>query len=384
LLKNYRAWLAWFVASLFSLSIIIPEISLAFSANAAQIGTLSAAYTYIYALAQLPAGYLIDKYNVKTILPLAALITALGCYLFAQTNTLLTAGIGRGLIGFGSAFAFVACLKIASDKIAANKFALIVGLTNVLGAAGGLIGSKPYLTLVQIFDWRVVNIFSSYIALIFAVILWLIIEPNSSHQVEEVPSFKNLTKNIFSNRQLWLIISFGGLMIAPISTYTQLWGASFLQAHNNINLAQASLLNSTTFFGIALGGPLIGFLNNYFHSTKTLLYLGCIGALTSLACILLLNSNNALYLSTIHLLLGLFTSCMLLCFTLVTTNIHKRNHGFIIGILNSCIMLISGSFQIIAGKIIQLNNQSILIGMLPLIACHLLCLIIALKINTKD
>jgi MFS family permease len=389
--KHYRQWLAWLIASVFylyeythrvSISVMIPELSLAFQANPTDISSLSASYFYVYAIMQIPAGFIIDKYSTKIILPLSAIVTSMGCLMFAQTNQLLMANLARGLIGLGSAFAFIGCLKIASQQIAASKFAFIVGMTNFLGAIGGFLGGEPYLMLIQEFGWRQVSNFSAYVALVFAFIMWLSINPQYNIPNEHTLKDPQLTLDFsLFNGQIWLIAILASLMICPISTYTQLWGATFLQTQRELNLAQASLLSSVTFFGIAIGGPIICYINNYLNNQKQLLYIGIIGACISLLLILFVDYNNHFYLALIHLLLGVFTSSMLLCFSLSTNHIAPKHHGAVIGIINAIITFIGASFQIIAGKIIENNNEEILMGMLPLIACHILCLILVNKIK---
>ncbi|MES2212966.1 MAG: MFS transporter, partial [Pseudomonadota bacterium] len=65
-----RAWSVWGLAVLFyfyefmlqtSTGIMVPDLMRAFNATGEQMGQLSAAYLYSYALMQIPAGILMDR-----------------------------------------------------------------------------------------------------------------------------------------------------------------------------------------------------------------------------------------------------------------------------------------------------------------------------------
>ena len=64
-------------------------------------------FSYIYALSQVSAGILLDKYGSKIMLSISFLVMSLGILLFSYDPTLLTMLIGRILVAIGSAVAFI-------------------------------------------------------------------------------------------------------------------------------------------------------------------------------------------------------------------------------------------------------------------------------------
>ena len=66
-----------------------------------------------------------------------------GCLLFSLSDSPVTASITRMLVGAGAAFSFVSCLKLAANWFPANRFATLVGLTNIIGMIGAISGEGP-------------------------------------------------------------------------------------------------------------------------------------------------------------------------------------------------------------------------------------------------
>ncbi len=90
------------------------ELSAAFgNVSASTFGQIAALYYFAYSPMQLPVGMLMDRFGPRRLLTLACLCCTLGSYLFSYSTFLWIAGMGRFLVGFGSAFAFVGVLSLA-------------------------------------------------------------------------------------------------------------------------------------------------------------------------------------------------------------------------------------------------------------------------------
>ena len=95
-------------------SVMMSDLMQAYHINATVFGNLAAFYYYAYTPMQLPVGILMDRYGPRRLLTFACLACALGSYLFAHAFHIELAQIGRFMVGFGSAFAFVGVLKLAT------------------------------------------------------------------------------------------------------------------------------------------------------------------------------------------------------------------------------------------------------------------------------
>jgi MFS family permease len=109
-------------------SVMVEELMRDFSAGAAVLGNLSAAYFYGYAGMQVPVGVLLDRFGPRRLIATSTLLCSGGCVLFATADTLAAATAGRLLIGAASAFSLVGAMAVAGQWFSADRFAMLSGL----------------------------------------------------------------------------------------------------------------------------------------------------------------------------------------------------------------------------------------------------------------
>src|SRR3989344_2192116 len=95
-------------------SVMTHELMSALKIDAVGLGLMSGFYFYTYSAMQVPAGLLMDRFGVRQIVCTALLVCAAGAVLFGWSHTLFQASLARLLMGFGSAFAFISVLAVAS------------------------------------------------------------------------------------------------------------------------------------------------------------------------------------------------------------------------------------------------------------------------------
>ena len=159
---NY-SWLIWGLAATFYFSDYMARVAptvmhrflqMDFGINEAGFGILTASFYIPYILMQIPVGLTVDRVSVRYILTLMSLATALGCVVFGLANGLMVASIGRMLIGFSAAFAFISALRLATSWFPPAMLGLLAGLTQALGMLGGAAGQMPVSFLVGAVGWR--------------------------------------------------------------------------------------------------------------------------------------------------------------------------------------------------------------------------------------
>ena len=84
-----------------NLSVARDALHTDFGVGAAAFGILSSAYSYTYAALQLPVGVILDRYGVKTIGRIAALLWSVASFLTAVTVNFTTFFGARLLLGVG-------------------------------------------------------------------------------------------------------------------------------------------------------------------------------------------------------------------------------------------------------------------------------------------
>jgi MFS family permease len=325
-----------------------------------------------------------------------------GSFIFALTTDIQVAKFSRLLIGFGSAFSFVGCLKLGSHWFSAHKFAFIVGLTSLLGALGAMLGGKPLAVSIDAIGWRDSLLIIAFVGVFITVLLYKVIQdydPDLAMKSTNTPqysaSYIQGIMEIVKSKQIWLLSLFGSCMVAPIAAYSEIWGVTAVMQMHNLDRPLAAQITSFTFLGIAIGGPCIGLLSNYIKSRKIPMSIGVVGAILSFFIIIHVNDLPLIGITILHILFGFFTSCMLLCFSLCTEHIAVNARGTAIGFLNTIVMGLSAVAQPFIGWLLDkdltnleinshiIQHYNFIAALNYLIVCQLIALIALFFIREK-
>lgn len=327
--KPFIAWIVWALGCLFyfyenflqvSPSVMSNELMRDFSVTSQTLGLLSGVYFYSYAALQLPCGILSDYFGPKRILFIATAICAVSTIAFGLTNHFPTACIARLMIGFGSAFAAVGTMKLASNWFKPEKFALLTGMMVTIGMLGGIAGETPQALMVDHFGWRHTMTYMGSIGLVLAVIIFLIVKDRPQH-ASVAKHHKNEHKiseglsEALKNKQLWMVALYGGLIYMCTPVFCGLWGVPFLMLKLHMSKPDAANAISLVLVGWAIASPLWGIFTNYIGRRKPALYWSAIGTLISLIVIIYL-PIPAGYLKIFLFTFGLFSAGFLPAFSI--------------------------------------------------------------------
>ena len=131
--------------------------------DAANMGTLSASYFYVYGVMQIPVGILIDNYGPKRPLIVACLLLTAGSFGFSYSHHVYMSYICRGLVGLGSAFGYLSCLKLIVNWFESQRFAFMCGLVNMVGMVGAFVGEIGLSVAMNYMTWRQLILSISYV-----------------------------------------------------------------------------------------------------------------------------------------------------------------------------------------------------------------------------
>ncbi len=146
-------------------SVLIKPISQGMGVGVEEIAYIMNIYFPIYAISQIPADILLDKFGSKIMLSISCLVMSFGILFFIYDPTLNTMFIGRLLIAIGSAVAFIGTLKVAADVLPQNLFPVAVGFTNSIGVLGRIFGQVYIHNLVEMYDWQSALGFIGYLGI---------------------------------------------------------------------------------------------------------------------------------------------------------------------------------------------------------------------------
>jgi MFS family permease len=132
------------------LPLIREDLQMTFS----QAGMLSAAITLTYALGQIPAGYLSDRFGPKRLFFIGILGSTLLSLNFGLIHTFQSAVINQAVAGAFRALMFVPGLALISSWFPPQRRATAMGLYTAGGFFGNIFLSLVGPLLVHHFGWR--------------------------------------------------------------------------------------------------------------------------------------------------------------------------------------------------------------------------------------
>ena len=154
------------------LSAAAPQISKEFGLSADMMGLVLSAFFWSYALLQIPAGWVADRFGQKI-----GLGAAVGSWSFATAATGLATGfyslVGlRVALGVGEAGAYPANAGIASKWFPDKERATVSGLFDSASKFGGAVAMPLIVTLMVIFNWRMTFAIVGSIGLAWCLVWW--------------------------------------------------------------------------------------------------------------------------------------------------------------------------------------------------------------------
>jgi MFS family permease len=338
-------------------SVMTNELMRDFAVGGAALGSLSAFYFYAYASIQLPVGMLTDRYGPRKLMSFAAGLCAIASVGFALSDSLLTAALGRTLIGGTVAFGFVGTLAIAGYWFKPAQYAMLAGLLQTVGMSGAIFGQAPLRQVVESIGWRGTMAALGLVAILLALLLFFLVPHRTSDQRNrEVRSgiFDGL-KTVASNVQTWLCALVGFGMAATMLGFGGLWGVPWLNSVHGYSTIEAAGITSMLFAGWALFSPLVGWFSDRIGRRNPIMSLGAIISLASFTVVIFYTPKSTALLMFMIFLTGMGGSSMTACFSSVKELNKLESSSTALGLMNMCIVGSGAVMQPLIGWLLDVN-----------------------------
>lgn len=132
------------------LPIILNDLGLTYT----QGGTISASATLVYAIMQIPAGYLADRSGLRKVFFIGVLGTSVLCLSFGLISTYWHAVLNQMISSFFRAFIFAAGVALLASWFGPKRRATAMGLSLIGLFSGQLVMNAFGPILLEKFDWR--------------------------------------------------------------------------------------------------------------------------------------------------------------------------------------------------------------------------------------
>lgn len=230
--------------------------------DSSALGFATAFFLLAYALAQIPLGILLDKYDIRAVLSVFALIAAFGLVMFSLATSPVVLGIARFLIGFGSSAGLMVAFKLNALWFKKNV-ALMNGITIASGGIGSALATLPANYLLDIIGWRGFNLGLAAIVFATAALTYLVIpQTNKTSEDKGNSSIKGLL-SIVSDRNFIKIIPIATMIFGSFMAFTTFWTAVWLTDVAKYSTEQMAACLLGLSVAIIIGSFVVGALGNY-------------------------------------------------------------------------------------------------------------------------
>jgi MFS family permease len=330
-----------------------------FSLSATGFGFLSAFYYYAYVPLQLPVGLLMDRFGPHRLLTLACALCVVGTWMFAGTTLISLASAGRFLVGFGSAFAFVGVLKLATIWLPEDKLGMVAGLASALGTLGAMIGDNVLGRLVDSAGWQQTVNLTALFGVGLIVVLWFGIHDKKRHLEEDGGTVSTFNRALFDlkliakDKQIWINGMYGCLVYLPTTVFAELWGIPYLRHAHHLTASGAEIANSCLFLGFMLGAPFMGWLSDKLRRRKLPMFVGAFTAAIVMMVILYMPGLTERHIDALMFTLGLLYSVQALVFAVGRELSPSEAAGTAIAMTNMLVMIGAMFLQPVIGRLLD-------------------------------
>lgn len=252
-----------------NLSIANTTIAKEFGLSSTQMGLLLSAFLWPYALANLPAGWLVDKYGPKKMFAWASGLWSVATVASAFTNTYSALYAMRMLLGVSESPFFTSGIKVTERWFSKEERGLPTSIINTGSQIANAIAPPLLTVLLLTMSWRGMFVVIGAAGFI-VMFVWLKIyrDPDYvANKVKAVPKEEIKSSHtsqakwsqLFKYKSTWfMIIGNFGIMFT-IWVYLT-WLPSYLETERGFSLKQTGWIAAIPFLagiiGVLLGGAI--------------------------------------------------------------------------------------------------------------------------------
>ena len=312
---------AGFLASQFyrvSNAVIAPELMRELSISPENMGFVTGVYFLAFATAQLPVGVALDKYGLRRTMSGLFLIAVIGSIVFAMADDVFDLAAGRALMGLGCAAGLMGSLVAISRWFPPERFAQLSSLLYTLGGMGFLLATTPLAWVTGEFGWRSAFWMMAGVTGLLAILLFAIVRDQPPSKEKHVATktetlLQTLVgmREVFQNKQLWLICAIQFVNYGTVLSVTGLWAGPYLNdVHALDGVTRGNFLLSLN-IAMLVGVMAFSVVERWLKTRKWTIFGGGCASAIILLCLTLF-PQPALWTANILLVLFALTSAYIM------------------------------------------------------------------------
>lgn len=349
-MQKIYGFIVWLIATLFVIyqftltttaAVFATAIKSSLQANDIGVSISAGAFILGFACMQIPAGYLLDKFNARYVVSAGILILTLGSLLISYSTNMTMFTFSNLIEGIGASFSFIAAAVLTSQWFSSKMFPILFGCTQTLSCIFAGVLHYYFTYALNTHTWNDIYRSLAYSGLIlFAVALFIVKTPAGFQRGNSI-SIKESLVSVLLNKQILLCCLAGATSFGILLAYASLWYMP-IQVYYSVDTLEAVLISSIIFAGIGIGTPIMGWISNYVKSRVMVIHITLIlGTMALLVGIYYphVTTNTLIPVKIISFLIGFILSGSMLFYTMVSEIANDKNRGVAIGALNTCVFL---------------------------------------------
>jgi sugar phosphate permease len=267
-----------------NISVAQPEIAKQFGLSKTAMGLVLAAFTWAYALGQIPAGWLGDRFGPRKVLAVIMSWWAIAAAMTGAALGLYSLFSARFLLGLGEAGAFPVASRGMQLWFPRSERGRIQGTTHFFSRFA--VAVTPFVagSIMLALGWRAIFYIFGSLGVIWAVAFSFFYrnlpEEHRSVNIAELAEIRGLNpdgivrapnmdrqsapwKRIFSSPNMWYI-SLGYSCFFFGTNFYLTWYPTYLREHRHLTLQALGLIGSLPLFAGMLGDVTGGSLSDHF------------------------------------------------------------------------------------------------------------------------
>jgi MFS family permease len=195
-----------------------------------QLGLLTAAYFFTFALAQIPLGVLLDRFGPRRIETVLLLLAAAGAGIFSAARGIELLVMARALIGVGVSACLMAAIKSFVQWFPMSRLASVNGWLLACGGLGAFATSLPAEAALRYTDWRGLFAGIALLSLLVAALIFFVVPDRHAGEARE--GWQELfagVRRVFGAGVFWRVSLVGMVVQGTFLSVQTLWIAPWLR-----------------------------------------------------------------------------------------------------------------------------------------------------------
>src|SRR5580704_8795566 len=267
-----------------NISVAQPEIGKAFGLGKTSMGLVLSAFTWAYAIGQIPAGFLGDRFGPKKVLTAIMSWWSVAAVMTGAAMGMTSLFSARLLLGLGEAGAFPVASRGMQLWFPRSERGRIQGTTHFFSRFAVAVTPLVAGSIMLAFGWRAIFFIFGSLGVIWAIAFSFFYrnlpEEHKSVNIAELAEIRGLNpdgtvrapntmrlsapwKRIFSSPNMWYI-SLGYSCFFFGTNFYLTWYPTYLREHRHLTLQALGLIGSLPLFAGMLGDVTGGSLSDHF------------------------------------------------------------------------------------------------------------------------